>query len=163
MKTKLVITILAVAMVLLAGCAALKNGVTPAIIPQRSAEYADIQDQVGQNPLGIETLRDVELTKQEIIIVHRTNQLDLKRLAEDDKYAYQDALAFIEVAIQESYQLQSILIGSESSPGLLMTLFPAAMALYAGRTFMKRPGDFDMDEVDRIVVDELESVKKDQA
>ncbi len=147
MKTKLVVTILAVAMVLLAGCAALKNGVTPAIIPLRSAEYADIQDQVGQNPLGIETLRDAELTKQEITIMHRTNQLDLKRLAEDDKYAYQDALAFIEVALRESYQLQSILIGNESSPGLLMTLFPSAMALYVGRTFMKRPGDTSPDEV----------------
>ena len=160
MKTKLVATILALALVLIVGCTSLRNGVTPASIPIRSSDYAEVPgDQIAQNPLGIETLRDANLTKQEIIIMHRTNQIDLKRLAEDDTYAYQDALSYIDSAIRDSQQLQAALIGTESSPGLLMTLFPAAMALYAGRTFMKRPGDYDKDEVKHkitVAVDEIE-------
>jgi len=144
---KVLIILLAITIILVVGCRSLLDEVTPATIPPRSVDYIGPDNpvaDVGQVP----SLGDAQRIKDEIIIKHRDTQIDLLRVAQDDKFKYQDALGFIEVAIAESQQLQDLIVGSEDNPYSLLGVFASLGAgTLIGRQFLKRPGDYTPQEV----------------
>lgn len=143
MKTALV-TILLIVVVGILGCRSLLDEITPARIRDRSADYAEItEEDIGIFP----SVADATDTRIEIIIKHRDTQLDLKRLAEDDKLAYEDALGFINAAIEEAYVLQGLIIGSPENPiSLLGLLAPLGLGAFAGKELFKRGKDYSPQE-----------------
>ncbi len=146
MKAKsnlLLIGIVLLSLVLL-GCGSIADYVTPADIPQRSAEYVSDDP----NLAGLTTLKKAKEVRQDVLITHRDTQLDLKRLAEDDELQYSDALEIIDTNISQSQTIQDIVLnGTDTTPGLMTVLFGAG-GLLAGRNFLKRPGDLSPDEVE---------------
>ena len=129
----------------LIGCGTVADYLTPAQIPQRTAGYVSDDP----NLAGFTTLQKAKETRQDVLITHRDNQLDLKRAAEDDKLQYADALEFIDLNISQSQTIQDIVLnGTDTTPGLMTILFGAG-GLLAGRNFLKRPGDLSPDEVEQ--------------
>ena len=139
-----VITLLLVLVVGIVGCRALLDDLTPAKIPERSKEYAEVTpEDIG----GFPSLGDATDTRVEIIIKHRDTQIGLKRRAEDDTMAYKDALGFIDQAIADSYALQAIVIGSPENPiSLLGLLAPLGLGAFAGKELFKRGKDYSPEE-----------------
>lgn len=148
MKAKsniLLIGIVLLSLVLL-GCGSIADYLTPAEVPQRTAAYVSDDP----NLPGFTTLKKAKEVRQDVLITHRDTQLDLKRLAEDDKLQYSDALEVIDFNISQSQTIQDIVLnGSDTTPGLMTVLFGAG-GLLAGRNFLKRPGDLSPDEVEPV-------------
>lgn len=146
MKAKsniLLIGIVLLSLVLL-GCGSIADYLTPAQVPQRTAEYVSGDP----NLSGFTSLHKVKQIRQDVLITHRDTQLDLKRQAEDDKLHYSDALEVIDFNISESQAVQDMVLnGTDTAPGLMTVLFGAG-GLLAGRNFLKRPGDLSPDEVE---------------
>lgn len=138
------ITLFLIAIIGVVGCRSLLDELTPARIRDRSADYAEItEEDIGIFP----SVADATDTRIEIIIKHRDTQLDLKRLAEDDKLAYEDALGFINAAIEEAYVLQGLIIGSPENPiSLLGLLAPLGLGAFAGKEFFKRGKDYSPEQ-----------------
>jgi hypothetical protein len=145
--TNVLLAALFVVSLALLGCQNFMDSFTPAYLPERSAEYVGID----RNAVGLTTLKDAKEIQQEISILHRNAQLELKRLAQDDKFAYQDALRLIEYNIEQSEALQQAVVagGGEGGLGfgLAEILLGAAPALAIGRA-MKRKGDLSPEEVE---------------
>ncbi len=139
-----IVTLLLVLVVGIVGCRALLDDLTPAKIPERSKEYAEVTpEDIGSFP----SLGDATDTRVEIIIKHRDTQIGLKRRAEDDTMAYKDALGFIDQAIADSYTLQAIVIGSPENPiSLLGLLAPLGLGAFAGKELFKRGKDYSPEE-----------------
>lgn len=139
-----IVTLLLVLVIGIVGCRALLDDLTPAKIPERSKEYAEVTpEDIG----GFPSLNDAADTRVEIIIKHRDTQIDLRRLAEDDTMAYKDALGFIDQAIADSYVLQAIVIGSPENPiSLLGLLAPLGLGAFAGKELFKRGKDYSPEE-----------------
>lgn len=147
LKSTLII-LLCVAVFAVIGCRSLMDGITPAKIDARSSEYAGVEEK----QFGFGSLADAEYIKKEIIIRHRDGQLNLRRVAQDDKLKYQDALGFIDANIEEARVLQGFIIGSEDNPiSLLGLLAPIGLAGIAGKMFLKRPGDYTPQDFDTAV------------
>ncbi len=139
-----VITLLLIVVVGIVGCRALLDEFTPAKIPNRSKEYAEVSpEDIGDFP----SLNDAVDTRTEIIIKHRDTQIGLKRRAEDDTMAYKDALGFIDQAISDSYALQTIVIGSPENPiSILGLLAPLGLGAFAGKELFKRGKDYSPEQ-----------------
>ena len=139
-----IVTLLLVLVIGIVGCRALLDDLTPAKIPERSKEYAEVTpEDIGSFP----SLGDAADTRTEIIIKHRDTQIGLKRLAEDDTMAYKDALGFIDQAIADSYALQAIVIGGPENPiSLLGLLAPLGLGAFAGKELFKRGKDYSPEE-----------------
>lgn len=145
-KLKSVLIIL-LCMIVLAviGCRSLMDEFTPIFnIDGRALEYAGVE----KESLGFISLADAEYVKKEIIIKHRDGQINLKRIAQDDKIKYQDAYGFIVANIEEAGVLQGIVVGNEDNPySLLGMLAPMGLAGFIGRQYLRRPGDYTPAEV----------------
>lgn len=129
----------------LISCRSVLDGITPANINDRSLDYAEVD----LNSLGlIPSLADAKRVRTEIVIGHRDVQLDLKRLAQDDKLYYQDALGFIDASIAESQYVQDIVIGSEDQPFSLLGILAGLTGGAAIGKAMKRKGDYSPEEVE---------------
>lgn len=148
MKAKsniLLVGIVLLSLVLL-GCGSVADYFTPAEIPQRTAGYVSNDP----NLAGLTSLKRAKEVRQDVLITHRDTQLDLKRLAEDDKLQYSDALEVIDFNISQSQTMQDLALnGTDTTPGLMTVLFGAG-GLLAGRNFLKRPGDLSPDEVESV-------------
>jgi len=138
------LTLLVILVVGVVGCRALLDEITPARIPDRSKDYAEVNpEDIG----GFPSLNDATDTRVEIIIKHRDTQIGLKRRAEDDTMAYKDALGFIDQAITDSYALQALVIGSPENPiSLLGLLAPLGLGALAGKELFKRGKDYSPQE-----------------
>lgn len=146
MKNVLLVVIAVVILGIL-GCRSLLDEITPAKVNDRSVRYAEV-DRI---EIGFPSLADVKMLRTEILINHRDKQIDLKRIAQDDKLGYQDALEFIDASILEAEHFQSLVIGSESNPlSLLGLLAPLGIGTALGRQYLKRPGDLSPDEVEDV-------------
>ncbi len=138
-----IVILLCVAVLAVIGCRSLMDEFTPSMIDARSLEYAGVE----KVSLGFVSLADAEYVKNEIIIKHRDGQINLQRIAQDDKLKYQDAFGFISTNIEEARTLQGIIIGSEDNPfSLLGMLAPMGLAGFIGRQYMKRPNDYTPEE-----------------
>ncbi len=140
-KTKtILITLILVGVLSVLGCRTLVNSITPSDIDNRAQKYSKVtDDQIGR----WKSLNDATEVRKEIIIKHRTEQIDLKRKAQDDKILYKDAIGFIDVNIQESLDLQGIVIGGPDNPfSVLGMLAPFGIGAVAGSVFIKRKNDY---------------------
>jgi len=109
--------------------------------------YADREMPLG----GVMTLWEAKQIKERIIIKHRVSQLSVRRIAEDDKYAHDDALGFIDTNIAASERFQDIIVGSKDNPMSIMGLLGiGGLGLLGGR-MQKRRGDLSPVEVDEVV------------
>lgn len=143
MKHKIVpslLILLCVTLLAVVGCASIVDRLTPAYVPPQAAEYAD------REPQDIYSLHNVKVIQTDTTIKHRNTQLDLKRLAEDDEYAYQDALGFIEAAIAEAEAFQAQVLGDDNNPLSVSGLLFMLTGGLVGRSFFKRPQDLTIDE-----------------
>ena len=144
-KTKtILITLILVVVLTVLGCRTLVNSITPSDIDNRAQKYSKVtDDQIGR----WKSLNDATEVRKEIIIKHRTEQIDLKRKAQDDKILYKDAIGFIDVNIQESLDLQGIIIGGPDNPfSVLGMLAPFGIGAVAGSVFIKRRNDYSPEE-----------------
>jgi len=145
MKSKILnTTIILLCVILLAcvGCDSVMDRLTPASVPQYAPAY------VGGEPQDIYSLHDLKIMQDDILITHRVNQIDLKRLAEDDKYAYQDAIGFIDVAIKEAETFKEKIVGDDNNPLSVSGLLFMLTGGLVGRSFFRRPGDYTPEEVE---------------
>lgn len=136
-------------LVCLAGvsCGGFIDRFTPCEVTEQSMEYANREFP----PLGIMTLHEAKQIKERIIIKHRVSQLTAKRIAEDDKYAHDDAIKYIDSNITASESFQDTVVGSVDNPMSIMGLLGvSSVGLMAGR-LMKRKNDVSPAEVKDIV------------
>ena len=138
------ITLILVGVLTVLGCRTLVNSITPSDIDNRAQKYSKVtDDQIGK----WKSLNDATEVRKEIIIKHRTEQIDLKRKAQDDKILYKDAIGFIDVNIQESLDLQGIVVGGPDNPfSVLGMLAPFGIGAVAGSVFIKRRNDYSPEE-----------------
>jgi len=140
----ILLIIVSIVMLGILGCSSLLDEVTPAVVGDRSLDYAE----KARTEIGFPTLADVRRIKTDIIINHRDKQIDLKRVAEDDTRAYGDALQFINASIAEAQYVQNLVVGSEGNPiSILGLLAPLGIGAALGRRYFKRPGDLTPEEV----------------
>lgn len=158
MGAKTTAILVSVAVILgLIGCRAFIDRITPADIPEISIKYAGIEP----NTVLIPTLNTAKDIRNKIIINHRNTQVDLLRLAADDKYAYQNAKGLIEANIKDAEEFQELIIGSEDQPySILGLLAPLGAGALVGKQFFRRKGDYTPEEFAAALIKEKEKLKK---
>ena len=128
-------------------CGGFIDRITPCEVAEQSMEY------VGRDfpPLGIMTLYEAKQIRERIIITHRVSQISALRIVEDDKYAHDDAIGFINGNITASESFQDVVIGSKDNPLSIMGLLgTTGLGLFAGR-LLKRKGDYAPSEVSEVI------------
>ena len=140
------LVLLTVVCVAVIGCRSMLDTVTPAQMPKTVASYLGDPDEA-----GLTNLNNLRETRTEIIIKHRTEQRDLRRDAEDDLVAYQDAIGFIDTNIRDSQTLQNVVVGGAEQPFSLLGVLAGLTGGAAIGRAMKRKGDYTAEEVDREV------------
>lgn len=136
-------------LVCLAGvsCGGFIDRFTPIEVAEQSMTYADRDFP----PLGIMTLHEAKQIRERIRIKHRVEQISIKRLAQDDKLAYDDAIKFIDSNITASENFQETVVGSVDNPMSIMGLLGVgSISLMAGR-MLKRKNDSSPAEVSEII------------
>jgi len=124
------------------GCSSMLDRVTPCEIPKQSLRYVEFDP----NEFIYPTLSTAQAIRNDVIIKHRTEQINLLRLAQDDKFAYADAIGFIEIAIADSQAFQDLMVGSQDQPmSILGILAGAGIGLPLG-LLKKRKGDYTPEE-----------------
>jgi hypothetical protein len=138
----LIVSLLCLAIV---SCQSYLDMVTPAVIPEKSMEYAEIDP----NSLGFISLADAKDIRNTITIKHRNIQIGLIRMTNDDKVAFQDARDLITTNIEEAEYTQNLIVGSSENPFSVFGLLgPAGIGVFAGK-LLKRKGDFSPEEVEK--------------
>lgn len=139
-----VVTVLLIAVLGVLGCRTLVDSITPSDIDKRAQKYSKVSDEdIGK----WKSLNDAVEVRKEIIINHRTEQVDLRRKAQDDKTLYKDAIGFIDANIQESLDLQGLVIGSPDNPfSIIGMLAPLGIGTIVGSVFIKRRNDYSPKE-----------------
>lgn len=127
------------------GCNEMLDRFTPATISGISAVYSEIEVPVVLEDVG--TLRDAKKVRSGVIIKHRTEQLDLLRLAQDDELAFKDAIGFIETSISAAQALQDLVVGSEGQPFSILGILAGVTGGAAAGKMLKRKQDFSPQEV----------------
>ncbi len=127
------------------GCNEMLDRFTPSVIPEISADYSEIEVPIILEDIG--TLRDAKKVRTNIVVKHRTEQLDLLRLAQDDDLAFKDAIGFIETSISAAEALQDLVVGSEGQPFSLLGVLAGVTGGTVIGKMIKRKGDFSPDEV----------------
>jgi hypothetical protein len=122
------------------GCDSAMDRLIPASVHPRACEY------VGMEWKDIYSLYDLKVIADEVVIQHREAQIDLKRLSEDDKYAYQDATGFISQSISEAEAFKEAIVGDDSNPLSMSGLLFMLTGGLVGRSFFRRPGDLTPEE-----------------
>ena len=144
MKMQIVILTVGMLALVAIGCSGMLDRVTPAEHEKHSLAYlaADANEFVWPS---LHTARQI---RNDIIIKHRTKQIDFLRLAADDKLAYTDAIGFINQSIAESQALQDLIVGGPDQPiSILGILAGAGIAFPVGK-ILKRKGDYSPSEYD---------------
>ena len=139
-----VVSLMLLSVVAVIGCRAVVDSLTPAEINQRAKDYSKVEPEV----IGDwESLNDAKKVRTEIVINHRDEQIDLKRMAQDDKIKYQDALGFIDANIENATALQELMIGSAENPiSILGMLAPMGLGTLAGAVLIKRGKDYSPEQ-----------------
>lgn len=126
------------------GCRSMLDTVTPAQMPRKAAEYLG-----DPNEAGLTSLNNLRETRTDIIVKHRNEQRDLRRDAEDDLVAYQDAIGFIDTNIRDSQTMQNVIVGGAEQPFSLLGIMAGLTGGAAIGRAMKRKGDLAPEEVER--------------
>ena len=99
----------------------------------------------------IDSLHNVKKLRTEIIIKHRTAQVNYLRAAEDDDFANSDAIGFITGNIEEAEHLQGVIVGSGDQPFSLLGILAGFTGGAAIFNRLKRRGDYSPTEVEEVV------------
>lgn len=132
----------------LISCRSMMDRVTPCTVTEQSYEYVEGSLDGFKE---IDSLHNVKKLHNKIVIDHRTSQIDLKRLAEDDELAYSDAIGFIDANIKEAEYLQGIIVGSEDQPLSLIGILAGFTGGAAIGRALKRRGDYSPAEMEEVV------------
>lgn len=132
----------------LISCRSMMDRVTPCTQTEQSYEYVHGSLDGFKE---IDSLHNVKKLHNKIVIDHRTGQINLKRLAEDDELAYGDAIGFIDANIKEAEYLQSVIVGSEDQPFSLLGILAGFTGGAAIGRALKRKGDYSPEEVETAV------------
>ena len=88
-------------------CRSMMDRFTPCTVTEQSYEYAhESLDGFKE----IDSLHNVKKLRTEIVIKHRTAQINYLRAAEDDDNANSDAIGFITGNIEEAEYLQGVIV-----------------------------------------------------
>jgi len=142
-KKNIVLVLLTVICVATIGCNSLLDSMTPAMRHVLAAKYLSDPNLAGATSLG--KLKEDRTTA---IVKHRSEQVNLKRSAEDDKLAYQDAIGFIDRNIEESQIMQDLIVGAPDQPFSLLGVLAGFTGGAAIGRALKRKGDKDEAEVE---------------
>ena len=157
-KSALLIFVVLACMMLI-GCRTLLDNVTPAPISTVITNYTEEPVPEWGGFTTLKELRDQEALAK---IKHREEQIDLRRLAEDDKRNYHDVIAYTEANIAATEAYQDAFVGAvEQGSGMLPTGGLVTLALgLAGGGFLgrktKRPGDSSPEEVELKIKEALD-------
>ncbi len=132
---KLTITIATMIILVMFGCSAMMDAVTPCYIEPEAAEYADANS---TGFLPFTTLFDAYRIDNKMDYIHERKQLDYARLAEDDTLKYGHLKNTHTVNIQGGLDFQQTAFTPEGPIGLLL---PTLAGGTLGALLIKRPGD----------------------
>ena len=139
-------------------CRSMMDRFTPCTVTEQSYEY--IHESL-DGFREIDSLHNVKKLYNEIVIKHRTAQIDYLRAAEDDDYASTDAIGFITANIKEAEYLQGVIVGSEDQPFSLLGILAGFTGGAAIGRMLKRKGDYSPAEVEEVVA--RAKTRKDEA
>jgi uncharacterized protein YdeI (BOF family) len=129
-------------------CRSLMDRVTPTENSQQAYEYVH-ESLDGYKE--IDSLYNVKKLRMEVIIKHRKSLLEIKRSAEDEGYAFDDALGTINSDIEEAENLQDLVVGGEDQEFSLLGILAGFTGGAAIGRALKRKGDYSPAEVEEIV------------
>jgi len=150
MKNKLnwLLTIVCIASLAVISCRSMMDRITPCTVTEQSYEYVKGSLDGFKE---IDSLHNVKKLHNEIVIDHRTEQINLKRLAEDDELDYSDAIGFIDANIKEAEYLQGVIVGNEDQPFSLLGILAGFTGGAAIGRALKRKGDYSPAEMEEVV------------
>lgn len=142
-KKNIMLILLTIVCIGVIGCNSLLDRATPASRHALAAGYLG-----DPNKAGLTSLGQLKEDRTVAIVKHRGTQIDLKRSAEDDKLAYQDAIGFIDRNIEESQIMQDLVVGAPDQPFSLLGILAGFTGGAAIGRALKRKGDFSPEEVE---------------
>ena len=150
MKNKLnwLLGVVCVICLALISCRSMMDRITPCAVTEQSFKYTKGSLDGFKE---IDSLYNVKKLHNEIVIGHRTEQISLKRLAEDDELDYGDAIGFIDANIKEAEYLQGVIVGSEDQPFSLLGILVGFTGGAAVGRALKRKGDYSPTEMEEVV------------
>lgn len=132
---RITVTVSALVLIVLFGCSAVMDAVTPCYIEPEAIRYADA------NPtsfMPFTTLWDAHRIDSMMGYKHILNQVEKNRLLEDDDMKYSFLKNVQAVHKQGAQALQETVFSPEGPIGLL---FPTLFGGTLGALLIKRPGD----------------------
>ena len=145
MLRKSIATVAALLLVLMIGCSAVMDGVTPCYIESEAAIYAGVEDT--SEFLPYTTLWDAKKLDNEMDYMHQVNQITIARLLEDDNVVYSHLKDITTQHNLAAVALQNTIFDPAGPIGML---FPALFAGTAGALLIRRPGDKTKKEFDEV-------------
>lgn len=132
------------------GCSSLMDSITPTRIAADAITYTGMDANDLGNVFHYTSLMDAKDVRNNIVVTHRTSQLDFKRAIEDDNLAFNDALALTNMYITEAEEWRALIIGSNEQPfsvlGVLAGLGFGGVGTIIGGRYIKRKKDFTPSE-----------------
>ena len=147
-KKNLLLVVACVICLAVISCGSMMDRFTPCTQTEQSYEYVNGSLDGFKE---IDSLHNVKKLCTEIVIKHRTVQVDYLRAAEDDDYANSNAIGFITGNIEEAEHLQGVIVGSEDQPFSLLGVLAGFTGGAAIGRALKRKGDYSPTEVEEVV------------
>ena len=141
----IIVFILCVAII---GCRSVLDRVTPCEVPEQAYEYAH---GTLDGHKEIDSLYNAKKLRLKMIIQHRTDLIGLKRAIEDEDYAHDDAIGLINNQIEESQNLQDVVVGGPDTEFSLIGILAGFTGGAAIGKMLKRKGDYSPVEVEEVV------------
>lgn len=143
---RLIVSVCTIGLIIMIGCSAVQDAITPAYILPEAAVYADVNDTSEFMPYT--TLWDLNNLDRRLDFAHQANQNVLGRMLEDDNLEY----AFLKDAVTTSQQSAAAFKETVFSPsGPIGLMFPAVFGGLLGTFLIKRPGDKTKEEFETAV------------
>ena len=142
-KTKVnwIILVVGILALIVVGCNSYLDRLTPAEAPKFTLEY------LGGDPAPPwYSLHDAREDRTDTIRLHRDEQKNLLRLAEDDELAFQDAIGFINTSIEDAESFQKLLVGSAEQPISILGMLAGLGIGFPVGKMLKRRGDYSPEE-----------------
>ena len=134
-KQKLLVLILSVVVVIVVGCGAMMDGITPAFISPKAIEYS------GEQPMVFTpytSLWDLDRVGRGLEYQHLKTQIEIARDLEDDNLLYNRLSKAMQAHRQSAVELKDSLFSPE---GGAMSLLLAGSGFGLGGYLMRRPAD----------------------
>ena len=138
----LLVTIASLGLVIILGCSAMQDAVTPCIVEEGTKDYTG---QPLKKIMPYTTLLDSKRIAAWTDYTHETRQAKYRRMAEDDDMLYGFLIDRSAVHQQDATRFQQAVFSPEGAIGLL---FPTLLGGTLGALLIKRPKDKSPKEVE---------------